>query len=284
MDPATVNYAYVKGWGPGAIGFIISLWMSGVTAGQMTFYLKTFVNDRRDIKAAVILVFVLDMFHTYCSCGLFWQLLITCRYNTIQQCLILPWDIVAGIFLSSTISFIVQWFYAYRVWIISDKNWKLTGTVLVISLGQYGLGIATMVTTARSRSALVFFTCPYEIPYAVASMVCDVIISGSCLFYLRPGRTGVKRASTHMQHLIVVSLQMGVLTSVVAIVWLLLYVIQATRFWTGFASAILCKTNVNSMLAVLNARKSMRSQLKDHVTIEPTIIPMTVVSESEPSV
>jgi hypothetical protein len=27
--------------------------MSGVTAGQMTFYLKTFVNDRRDIKAAV---------------------------------------------------------------------------------------------------------------------------------------------------------------------------------------------------------------------------------------
>ncbi|KAG1820455.1 uncharacterized protein BJ212DRAFT_1340233 [Suillus subaureus] len=190
------------------------------------------------------------MFHTFCTSALFWQLLISCRYNTSNQCLILPWAMFAGIFLSSTISVIVQCFYAYRVWIISDKNRKLTAFVLVTALGQYGLGIATMVTTARSKSAAVFFTCPFEISYAVASAICDVVISGSCLFYLRPGRTGVKRPSNHMQHLVVVSLQMGVFIFLVAIVWLLLYFVQDARYWTGFSSAILCKSNVNSMLAV----------------------------------
>lgn len=277
MNSVSEQYAYVKQWGPGVIGYIFALWMSGLSAGQMTFYLKAFVNDRRSTKAAVVLVFVLDMFHTYCTSVVFWQLLINCRRNPSHQCLILPWEISASIFLTSTISVIVQCFYAYRVWIISDKNWKLAGSVLVTALAQYGLGIATAVTTVQSRSPAVFFTCPFEIPYAAASAICDVMISGSCLFYLRPGRAGVKRSSNHIQHLVVVSVQMAVFTSLIAILWLLLYSIQGTRSWAGFPSAILCKSNVNSMLAVLNARKSIRNELKENVPNLPTI-PMTVIS------
>ncbi|KAG1892745.1 hypothetical protein F4604DRAFT_50887 [Suillus subluteus] len=236
MNSAPEYDAYGKEWGPGLIGYIFTLWMSGLTVGQLTFYLKAFVNDRRCTKVVVIFVFVLDMFHTCCISALLWQLVVNCRHNTSPQCAILPWEMLTGIFLNSMISVIVQCFYAYRVWIISDKNWKLTGSVLVIALGQYGIGIATMVTTAAA-----FFTSPLDVPYAAASVICDVMISGSCLFYLRPGRAGVERPSNHMQHLIVVSLQMGVFTS-------------------------------------LNARKSMRNQLKEHVPVVPTI-PMIVVSE-----
>ncbi|KAG1755972.1 hypothetical protein EDB19DRAFT_445036 [Suillus lakei] len=279
MDSASENDAYVNGWGPGVIGYIFALWMFGISVGQMAFYLKAFVNDYRGIKVVVIIVFVLDLFHTYCTSALFWKLLVNCHRNTSPQCLLLPWEMFAGIFLSSTISVIVQCFYAYRVWIVSDKNWKLTGSVLVTALGQYGLGIVIMVTTAQTRSAAAFFTSPFEIPYAAASAICDVMISGSCLFYLRPGRTGIKRPSNHMQRLIVVSLQMGVFTSLVAVVWLLLYFTQGARFWTGVPSAILSKSNVNSMLAVLNARKSIRNQLKEHLPVLPTIS-MIVISES----
>ncbi|KAG1874698.1 hypothetical protein DFJ58DRAFT_758309 [Suillus subalutaceus] len=278
MNSASDYDAYRNELGPGVIGYIFTLWMSGLTVGQLTFYLKAFVNDHRCIKMVVIFVFVLDMFHTWCISALLWQLVINCRHNTSPQCVILPWEMLTGIFLNSMISVIVQCFYAYRVWIISDKNWKLTGSVLVIALGQYGIGIATIVTTAQSRSAAAFFTSPLEVPYAAASVICDVMISGSFLFYLRPGRAGVKRPSNHMQHLIVVSLQMGVFTSLVAIVWLLLYCIEGARYWIGFPSVILCKSNVNSMFTVLNARKSMRNQLKEHVPVVPTI-PMIVVSE-----
>lgn len=280
MSDATPEYdAYVRGWGPGVIGYIFALWLSGLTAGQMAFYLKVYVNDHRGIKAAVIFVFVLDMVHTYCTSALFWRMLVACRRNTSHECLLLPREMFAGIFLSSTITVIVQCFYAYRVCIISDKNWKLTSSVIVTALGQYGLGIAAMVFTAVSRSAAVFFTCPFDIPYSAASVICDVLISGSCLFYLRAGRNGVQHSSNHLQRLLVVSLQMGVLTSLVAIVWFLLYFIQGIRYWTGFPAAILCKSHVNSMLVVLNARQSIRNQLKDHVPSLSTI-PMNVVSES----
>ncbi|KAG2152895.1 hypothetical protein DEU56DRAFT_776736 [Suillus clintonianus] len=78
---------------------------------------------------------------------------------------------------------------------VSDMNWKLVGSVLVTTLGQY----AIMVTTARTRSAASFFTCPFEIPYAAASAICDVMISVSFLFYLRPARSGIKRTNNHMQ-------------------------------------------------------------------------------------
>lgn len=272
-------YARKEQWGPGVIGYIFTLWMSGLTVGQMTFYLKAFVNDHRGTKTVVILVFVLDMFHTCCISALIWQQLVICRHNTTSpQCMIFPWEMLTGIFLNSMISVIVQCFYAYRVWIISDKNWKLTGSVLVTALAQYVVGIATMVTTAQTRSPAAFFASPLDIPYAAASVICDIMISGSCLFYLRPGRAGVKRPSNHMQHLIVVSLQMGIFTSSVAIVWLLLYFIQGARYWIGFPSVILCKSNVNSMLTVLNARKSIRNQQKEHVPTIPTI-PMIVVSE-----
>ncbi|KAG1718238.1 hypothetical protein EDD22DRAFT_963993 [Suillus occidentalis] len=63
-----------------------------------------------------------------------------------------------------------------------------------------------------------------------------------------------------------------------------IYFIQGVRYWTGFPAAILCKSHFNSMLVVLNARKSIRNQLKDHVPSLSTI-PMNIVSESstEPS-
>ncbi|KIK44471.1 hypothetical protein CY34DRAFT_624697 [Suillus luteus UH-Slu-Lm8-n1] len=283
-DAAPAYDTYVRGWGPGVIGYIFALWLSGLTVGQMVFYLKVYAHDHRGIKAAVVFVFVLDMVHTYCTSALFWRLLVGCRRNTSPECLLLPREMFAGIFLSSTITVSVQCFYAHRVCIISDKNWKLTGAVVVTALGQYGLGIAVMVSTAVSRSAIVFFACPFDIPYSAASVVCDVLISGSCLFYLRPGRNGVQHSNNYLQGLLVITLQMGVLTSLVAIVWFMLYFIQGIRYWTGFPAAILCKSHFNSMLVVLNARKSIRSQLKDHVPSLSTI-PMNIVSDSstEPS-
>lgn len=146
-DAASTYYAYVKGWGPGVIGYIFALWLSGVTVGQMVFYLKVYAHDHKGIKAAVIFVFALDMVHTYCTSALFWRLLVGCRRNISPECLLLPREMFAGIFLSSTITVIVQCFYAHRVFVISNKNWKLTGAVIVTALGQYGLGLAAMVST-----------------------------------------------------------------------------------------------------------------------------------------
>jgi hypothetical protein len=103
-------------------------------------------------------------------------------------------------------------------------------------------------------------------------VICDVLISGSCLFYLRPGRNGVQQyvsicsstrhptqitssSNDYLQRLIVISLQMGVLTryvsfhgeqfdscyiifsfqiSLVAIVWFLL------ASYSGFTASDRC--------------------------------------------
>ncbi|KAG1718239.1 hypothetical protein EDD22DRAFT_36838 [Suillus occidentalis] len=89
-DAAPAYYAYVRGWGPGVIGYIFALWLSGLTVGQMVFYLKVYANDHKGIKAAVVFVFVLDMVHTYCTSALFWRLLVSCRRNTSHECLLLP--------------------------------------------------------------------------------------------------------------------------------------------------------------------------------------------------
>ncbi|OAX35314.1 hypothetical protein K503DRAFT_376933 [Rhizopogon vinicolor AM-OR11-026] len=259
----------VLGWAPGFIGYAVSLGMSGVCAGQMVFYMKTFVNDRKSIKLVVILVFVVDLFHTYCTSALYWKLLVVCRRNDSPKCQIIPWELFTGILLACALSFIVQCFYAHRIWIITCKNRKLTGSVLVTALAQYGLGTSAAILTAQTRNAASAFTSRLEIPYSVASATCEALISGIILLYLRPGRNGVKRSNNYIQQLIVISVQMGVFNSLVAIVWLLLHFIQGGSYWTAFPAAILCKSNANSLLAVLNARKSIRSQQRNHISLIP---------------
>ncbi|EGO23546.1 hypothetical protein SERLADRAFT_408898 [Serpula lacrymans var. lacrymans S7.9] len=119
--------------------------------------------------------------------------------------------------LSYFIPFVVQIFYGHRVWIISAKNRLLTASVLYAGS-------------------------------ALSSVICDVFITGSVIFYLREGRSGIRRTvlrtETLVQQIIVMFVNMGVLT------WW--YMTPQGKNYVGTTTTILSKCYVNSLLAILS--------------------------------
>ncbi|OJA09922.1 hypothetical protein AZE42_04887, partial [Rhizopogon vesiculosus] len=231
-------------------GYAVSLGMSGVCAGQMVFYMKTFVNDRKSIKLVVTLVFVVDLFHTYCTSALYWKLLVVCHRNDSPKCQIIPWELFAGILLACTLSLIVQCFYAHRVWIITDKNWKLTGSVLVTALVQYGELYNLRLSLMRSMKdilqdlelrvlTLLFHAQSSSYPdVRPLLLLCDLenLNVHSVLKPETRPRLSPPDSNNYIQQLIVISVQMGVFNSLVAI-----HFVQGASYWTAFPAAILCK-------------------------------------------
>ncbi|KAI6162775.1 hypothetical protein EDD17DRAFT_527056 [Pisolithus thermaeus] len=53
----------------------------------------------------------------------------------------------------------------------------------------------------------------------MTGVIADVLITGSVYYYLRPSRSGVKRTQTAIQHVVTVTINMGALTSIIAL-WL----------------------------------------------------------------
>ncbi|KIJ68807.1 hypothetical protein HYDPIDRAFT_25062 [Hydnomerulius pinastri MD-312] len=88
--------------------------------------------------------------------------------------------------LQFVIPYIVQCFYGSRLWIMSNKNVLLTGSVLFLSTTQIVFGLGTTFGLNVPNT-------PLRTAFAGTGVLCDLIITGSVYFYLRPSRSGVKR-------------------------------------------------------------------------------------------
>ncbi|KAI5984660.1 hypothetical protein EDD15DRAFT_1722478 [Pisolithus albus] len=104
---------------------------------------------------------------------------------------------------------------------------------------------------------------------AFGSAICDAIITTSIYFYLRSSPAGLLRKETCIKKLNSVFARMGLFTFLCALAMAILYYQDqmSGQNFTAAPGAILGKTYANSMLAVLNARKSIR----DHQQATPPL-------------
>ncbi|KAH7909852.1 hypothetical protein BJ138DRAFT_1154250 [Hygrophoropsis aurantiaca] len=242
---------------PGLVGFTMSCFMYGIALGQYFHYCRAFPSDRKRVKYLVGLLIVIDTIHVYSSAALEWSILIPCRHNGSYMCFFtLTWQSITSLFISFLVPFAVQSFYAQRIWIISGKNKYLTGSIFFLTTAQIILGTA-LITLGATNTPLTTST-PVMLAGLLAAVVADVLISCSVWFYLRPGRFGIKRTETRIRHLTIVSINMGFLTCAVGIMSVIFVGKPQLGFGVSAAAMIIVKSHINSVLAVLNARKPTR--------------------------
>ncbi|KAF8835320.1 hypothetical protein BDN67DRAFT_1015655 [Paxillus ammoniavirescens] len=232
-------------WAPTLLGYSVALASYGATIGQLIYYARAFPSDRRLLK---ILEYLPELY-TLPSTGF------TGFYF-----------LKPGIFMVFLVTSMVQAFYAHRVWIISGHNRVITFGVIASTTAQFVLGLMVMGDVARTPTSEVLSNSKYQAWSAFASATCDAIITSSVFYYLRPGRTGFIRRGNFIKRLNLVFIQMGLLSFINALALAILYFVQESQLGKYLAAApsiILSKTYVNSMLAVLNSRKSIRDQ-RDH--------------------
>ncbi|KAI5987840.1 hypothetical protein EDD15DRAFT_2291248, partial [Pisolithus albus] len=146
-----------------------------------------------------------------------------------------------------SIPFVVQCFYAWRLWIISGRNVLLVASVIVLSALE-------LVSSLGFIFGLTLPGKPLRAVFSATGVVADVLITGSVYYYLRQGRSGLKRTETAIQHVVIVTINMGALTSIIALWLWISWLTQGPTPRVATPLMITSQSYVNSILAVLNAR------------------------------
>ncbi|KAF8550613.1 hypothetical protein OG21DRAFT_1605794 [Imleria badia] len=244
-------------WGAGLIGLAIAGSMYGASLAQTTYYAWYFSNDPTPIKLLVLLVFVADTLHMMGTTQFYWSMLVLCRRSDAAMCEAgLSWGSSISFPMNYVITFAVQSFYCHRVWIITEKKRVVTMAVLLLAVLQLALGTWVNIETIKHGNIYFVYTSPIVPIASVVSAVCDIIITGTIFKYL--WRSELRGRSHVIRDLVVVFINMGVLTCLVSITIGVVYLSQGDTYWIGAPDVINSRCYVNSLLAVLNARRQIR--------------------------
>ncbi|KXN80800.1 Endoplasmic reticulum mannosyl-oligosaccharide 1,2-alpha-mannosidase [Leucoagaricus sp. SymC.cos] len=260
------------------IGLVVSAVLHGICLLQAFYYFQRYKKDHILMKALVVVLVTFDATHLCLITHTAYHYTIT-KYRDESSLMLITWSVVGlnGAF--------VQTFYTYRVWKLSERNWFLTGIILllIVCCAGCGTGETRINTPGRIQMGtyerLLRIT-PLTITINALSTTIDVLIASSLVYLLNSARTGFKR-QVLASHIIFV-VNTGVLTTICAIAALISLV--SSPLTLIYASFYFCigRFYVNSFLATLNARISITDKIDniDHMLVS---LPRSALSSTHKS-
>ncbi|KAF7349977.1 hypothetical protein MVEN_01298900 [Mycena venus] len=247
--------------GAALIGAFTSVFLYGITTLQTFLYYERFWHeDRRGVKyTKVVLLWLLETVHAALACHfIFRSLVLNFGDFPALEITSLSDDVTHGI-LGTTI-FVVHCFYIHRLWAFT-QNIFLTGLVFVLAVCHFAFEIVTMAMLVIWRDFREFHrVTPYFTTAMITAIFADVIIALSMAMNLREKQRGIKKTKSLINRLIAYIISTGMLTSVVDIITLGTFLGMPNNFVYLCFLNFITRLYANSMLALLNARASLRSR------------------------
>ncbi|KAG1777826.1 hypothetical protein EV702DRAFT_1101188 [Suillus placidus] len=262
LGSSTKNFDARLVIGPIQVGGLLSAALFGCLSCQSYVYFARFTNDHLILKITVSAVILIQLVHFVCIISTLWTMTVS-TYGDPSQLRVLPLAADLAIPLSAFTAFIVQSFYAFRLW-------KLTRNVFLPILCEIISVIAQISTliilpNAFSMADLTTFENNRVLPIAlslIARAVCDVITTAGMVWSLKRNRGfdigDMTTTTTMIDRLIYWTVETGLATSLMAVIVAVLFLVLEQNFvWFG---VWLMWPNVvgNSLLASLNRRLLLR--------------------------
>ncbi|KIK01962.1 hypothetical protein K443DRAFT_6495 [Laccaria amethystina LaAM-08-1] len=245
------------------------------------WYYFTHQNDRWHLKLLVSAVIMFDTIHQ--------ALIIHTGVVQVYTYIVSNWGNMAilgelvptlliEVLFNGLTAFLVQSFLATRAWHLSNRNIWITGLIVFLVLGEFGciLGYSLYFfphsnsLTSRFHPAYTAISLQYRtfvelaqlktlsITVNVLAATGDVLIAGTLCSLLHFSRTGFHRTDTIINKLIIFSVNTGLLTSLCAIASLVSILAAGQTFIYIAFFFCMGRLYTNSLIATLNARKSIR--------------------------
>ncbi|KAJ7882331.1 hypothetical protein B0H13DRAFT_2278353 [Mycena leptocephala] len=206
------------------IGLILSSVLFGVTCLQVyRYFTKHSARDSIFLKNFVALLCALDTLnlalvsHSYYSATVI-------NFGDYVKLQTPPWSLLIQMDVGAILSTLVQLFYAFRIYIISNKS--LVFPVIIAVCAFANLGMA--VTTIQEGFQVKVYQAMTDIPYYTSTLsieaVCDILVAGAMSYHLLRSKTGIKQTRKAINLLVAYSLNSGALAMVFAICDLGLFV------------------------------------------------------------
>ncbi|KAJ3902885.1 hypothetical protein F5879DRAFT_962197 [Lentinula edodes] len=244
------------------IGLILSAVLNGVTLSQTWFYFSAQQqrehSDALWLKATVVAVVILDFLHQLFTSHWMYDYCVT-NFGNSAALDVLPWSYYGMAYPTGVVTVIVQSFYVWRVWKLSN-NVIIAGAIWSLSLAQFGafLYYVARVFGVPNASDLSLVLGNYAILVNAIGATCDIVIACAMVFYLRQSRTSIKRTNHLLRSITVFTVTTGIVSSVCAIMVLsMAAAYPGTNIELTFYF-MLTRLYANSFLATLNVRDHLR--------------------------
>jgi len=239
--------------GPMLIGTVLNGLLYGMILSQCLNYFVAYgKRDRLPIKLLVSFLLLADTVNFAFDVAFTYRYTIT-LFGNFEAVALSNWvfntDPVMVVIISST----VQSFFAWRVARLTGYKW--IGILLGLSaFAQFLCGLGTAIGCSIVKEFLRFQEFRVVvIIWLVLSAVTDIAITGILSWYLHSHRTGFSSTNDIISRLIRITVQTGLITTIWAIVDLIVYLSFSNSLHLIF-NIPLCKLYTISLLSTLNTR------------------------------
>lgn len=245
------------------IGVVVSATLYGVTCVQTWYYFSRYPSDPWYIKLLVGAVLASDSIHQALITHTVYTYLVT-DFGIAADLGTLVWSLIVEVLFNGLTALMVQSFLTMRVYRLSNKSIIATLSVLSLVFGEF---ILVVIYVAKAINMTTFVELgtlkPLSMSVNALAAAGDVLIAVFLCTLLQQSRTGFRRSDTMINKLILFSINTGLLTSICAVMSLIsITVWDGTFIYIAFYFC-LGRLYCNSLLATLNARKSLRGDSRD---------------------
>ncbi|KIK71048.1 hypothetical protein GYMLUDRAFT_254329 [Collybiopsis luxurians FD-317 M1] len=240
------------------LGFAGNWFLFGCTCVQVYLYHLGFRNDGWRLKSLVYGLCIWDTAQTFTLTSTVFDILASGWGNqaALERTGLIWLDIPI---MSGVASAVVQCFYAWRIYALG-RSIPLVLLIIALALME---GCAALALGIIIKTSIPTFAALQSNTYAVTSIwllgsaACDILISASMLYLLTRARkiTRYSRTDTLLSRIIKLTVGGGLLTTSIAIVDAILYLIFPHNNLHTVPGGILAKLYTNALMVLLNNRK-----------------------------
>ncbi|KAF8158463.1 hypothetical protein B0H34DRAFT_859227 [Crassisporium funariophilum] len=264
--------------GPMFIGFTFNVFLYGIMVTQAYLYFTTYKQDRTWMKSFVVLLLVADTVNTVFDFAYLYRSLIV-HFGDGEFLATADWIFATEPATTGIIASLVQCFFAWRICILTN-SWPLSGIVVAGAMIGGISAVATAFEVGRTPHFVDFRDFKaVVIAWLAAESITDVAITAIMVWFLRKHKTGFQESDLMVDRIIRITMQTGLITSLVAILDLIFFLTNPSGIHLIF-NFPLSKLYTNSLMSSLNSRRGWKfgSSNQDFSVVQSSDLGMLTTS------
>ncbi|KAG2107047.1 uncharacterized protein F5147DRAFT_220303 [Suillus discolor] len=225
---------------------------------QFIVYFRIYFHESWRTKSLVIVIWLLDLSHSALVAVTLWDSIIA-TYGDLSKVDTIPWCIGPAIELTALITFLVQSFFAYRIYKLQKKKLTVAIPIVALSFARLIMASITNIEMLKLKSYSIFFqrfSWVFTFGLLLSAFV-DIMITAFLCYFLRKNRPSFTGTMRIIDTLTFWAIQNGSITCAAAIATLVCWMtMPSNRIFLGL-HFVVAKLYANSFLATLNARKQI---------------------------
>jgi len=228
---------------------------------QVYVYSYNFPRDRLPVKLLVYATFLIETVQTILS-GIDAYHRFASGFGSLQRLTEPYLAVFVGPIIGAIVSLTVQYFFAYRVWVLSNKKALLLCLLIctISTVDATAAFIGGIYTHVRGEFANGWAVKVLVYTWLGGNAAADILITTAMIYYLtiRRSNTTVSFSNHALSRIVRLTIETNILTTTTGVVSLLMLAIYPDKIWYTCPSGILGKLYANTLLVSLNNRISIR--------------------------